>query len=826
MQGDLPSGVVTFVFTDVEGSTKLLKHLGTEGYAAALAEHRHIVRTACVDRGGVEVDTQGDAFFLAFVTPGTALEAAQEITDRLTGTAIAVRIGLHTGKPLRTEEGYVGEDIHLAARVASSAHGGQIVLSYATRNLLDDTWPLIDLGEHRLKDISEPVTIYQLGGKRFPPLKTLSNTNLPRPVSSFVGREHELARLLTRIRSGARLVTLTGPGGSGKTRLALEAAALLVPEYAAGVFWVWLAPLRDPALVTASVAQVLGAKEAPADHIGERQMLLLLDNFEQVVDAAPKLATLLQSCPNLTVLVTSRELLRLQGEVQHAVPPLEASEAVMLFCTRAQMEPTEKIGKLCRHLDNLPLAVELAAARATALSPGQILERISQRLDLLRGGRDAEPRQQTLRATIEWSCELLSADERRLFWRLSVFSGGCTLEAAEAIAEATLDNLESLVEKNLVRLTDERYWMLETIKEFASELLNTSGEAHVLQSRHATYFRKLAEDAAGQFHGQSRALWFARLEREHGNLRTALDFWVRDPDVQLGIAASIWPLWWQLGSWSEAQHWLDAALAASRDSGTRRIAALEGAYYLAYLRGDAARARSLLEETLELARRLGDREGIAYGLHGLANLAAGEADIPTWLALDEESLEFSRGLRHELYPLGSLGWIAFAHEDDYPKARTLLEKAIEVGRRFGDEVEVARELARLATVAAFNGDVEEALAIVSESVELGQRLGASAILANNCLLALAALQSALGDSRTALRLLSASEALVREMGSGPAAGPVVKHIKRSVHQAAERQLDASEIARCVEAGHSIRLEDALAEGLRDQAAATGGSRVT
>ena len=256
-------------------------------------------------------------------------------------------------------------------------------------------------GEHRVKDFSEPVWIYQLGSERFPPLKTISNTNLPRPASSFVGREGELRELLVTIRS-ARLVTLTGPGGSGKTRLALEAAATLVPSYKAGVFWIGLASLRDPALVSETIAQTLGAKDGLAEHIGERELLLLLDNLEQVIEAAPQLSALLSACANLNVLVTSRELLRVQGEVEYAVPPLASPDAMALFCERSRLEPSEEIAQLCVRLDELPLAVELAAARATALSPSQILERLSQRLDLFKGGRDADPRQQTLRATIEW----------------------------------------------------------------------------------------------------------------------------------------------------------------------------------------------------------------------------------------------------------------------------------------------------------------------------------------------------------------------------------------------------------------------------------------
>ena len=530
MRADLPSGTVTFLFTDVEGSTKLLHELGAEGYAAALAEHRHLIRESCARHSGVEVDTQGDAFFFAFPTAPGALSAAGEMTETLASGPIQVRIGLHTGTPLLTDEGYVGGAVHFGARIAASGHGGQVLVSAPTRALLEpsDTVSqgvsLLNLGEHRLKDIEGAVSIFQLGEDSFPPLKTISNTNLPRPASSFVGRGDELEEVLARIKVGARLVTLTGPGGSGKTRLALEAASSLVPEYKAGVFWVGLAALRDPSLVPETIAQTIGAKDGLAEHIGEREMLLLLDNLEQVIESAPELSALLSACPNLTLLVTSRELLRVQGEVEYPVPPLASPEAVSLFGERAQLEPSEEIAELCARLDNLPLAVELAAARVKALSPAQILERLSQRLDLLKGGRDADPRQQTLRATIEWSYDLLSPEEQELFARLSVFAGGCTLAAAEEVAGADLDTLQSLVEKSLSRFTNERYWMLETIREYAVERLDAACEREELSGRHADFVLQLASriEATGDVDRQLSTSF----SLEQDNFREALG-WAR-----------------------------------------------------------------------------------------------------------------------------------------------------------------------------------------------------------------------------------------------------------------------------------------------------------
>src|SRR5881392_255436 len=320
----LPDGNVTFLFTDIEGSTRLIEELGEEGYVEALAVHRCALRDAFVVHGGVEVDTQGDAFLFVFADTVEALVAAAAGQAALGSGPVRVRMGLHTGEVRLTGEGYAGRELHRAARIGASGHGGQVVLSAATRALVDGE--LTELGEHRLKDFEEPVGLFQLGSSRFPPLKTISNTNLPRPASSFVGREREVEELASLLRDGARLLTLTGSGGSGKTRLAIEAAAELVPELRNGVFWVGLAPLRDPGLVTDTIAQALGAKDGLAEHIGERELLLLLDNLEQVIEAAPELAMLVESCPYLTLLVTSRELLRVRGEVEYQVLPLAESE--------------------------------------------------------------------------------------------------------------------------------------------------------------------------------------------------------------------------------------------------------------------------------------------------------------------------------------------------------------------------------------------------------------------------------------------------------------------------------------------------------------------
>jgi predicted ATPase len=496
--------------------------------------------------------------------------------------------------------------LHRAARVAASGHGGQVVLSAATRALVDGE--VSELGEHRLKDFEEPVVLFQLGSERFPPLKTISNTNLPRPASSFVGRERERDELVGLLSNGTRLVTLSGPGGSGKTRLAVEAATELVPEFKAGVFWVGLSVLRDPALVGATISQTLGAKDGLAEHVGERELLLLLDNFEQVVEAAPELSGLLESCPNLKLLVTSRELLRIRGEVDYPVPPLAELEAVELFCDRAQLEPDETIVELCRRLDELPLALELAAARTSVLTPAQILERLAQRLDLLKGGRDAEARQQTLRATIDWSHDLLSEDEQRLFAHLAVFRGGCRLAEAEQVADADLDLLQSLVDKSLLRHTNERFWMLETVRDYARERLARSSEEQGLCLRHATAIANLVEDTSPALSGEDPPPeWVALVTAELDNLRAAIA-WAEEAgedELLARLVAFAWPLQITIGSFDEVAHWLEAALERCPDPDrTARLAlALAGN---AYVRGSYERGVQAAEQALELSR---DRDG-------------------------------------------------------------------------------------------------------------------------------------------------------------------------------------------------------------------------
>jgi predicted ATPase/class 3 adenylate cyclase len=764
---DLPTGTVTFLFTDVEGSTRLLHEFGAERYAGALADHRLILRESFTRHGGIEVDTQGDAFFVAFPTADGAVRAAAEACERLASSRIRVRIGIHTGTPLVGEEGYIGADIHRAARIAAAGHGGQVLVSKETRDLVDVE--LTDLGEHRLKDFHAPVAIYQLGSEPFPPLKTISNTNLPRPASSFLGRDREVAELGALLRDGARLLTLTGPGGSGKTRLAIEAAAELVPAFKAGVFWIGLSALRDPALVAPTVAQTLGASETLAEHIGDRELLLLLDNLEQVVGVGRDLATLVETCPNLRLLVTSRELLRVRGEIEYHVAPLEHRDAIELFCSRAGVVPDPAVDRLCRVLDDLPLALELAAARARVLSPAQILERLSSRLDLLKGGRDADPRQQTLRATIEWSHDLLQDHEARLFERLAVFRGGCTLEAAEQIADADLDTLQSLVDKSLVRHRDGRYWMLETVREFAAERLGISGKKDPLHHLHAEHFLTLAETAEPHLRGSPKE-WGDRIESEHDNIRSALDTLEASADVELALrmAGSIAPFWYLRNHVLEGRRRLENALSRAERPTAARAKALVGLATMAFGEADLEEARRRAKEALDLYQQLGDRSGAAYAAMVLGN-AFGEAQVPddtaTAQRLLEESVQAFREVGDIELELRATYNLAVVSQDlgEDDRARALLEDILRRARALRLERDQSMALGALSGFARRAGRIVDAVSMLAESIRIERELGDLAWTANN-LGRLAEALALAGNGATSAQVLGCAEALHEQLG--------------------------------------------------------------
>lgn len=807
MRPDLPSGTVTFLFTDVEGSTRLLAELGTAAYADALEKNRLLVRECIARHNGVEVDTQGDSFFVAFGSAREAAGAANELQELLTLGRLRLRMGLHTGEAERTAEGYAGLDVHRAARICAAGHGGQVLLSQAARDLVD--LETRDLGVHRLKDVGEPERIYQLGDGHFPPLRTLNQTNLPIPATRFLGRRQEreeALRLLTQ--NGVRLVTLTGPGGTGKTRLAIEAAAGLGPEFEQGVWWVPLAGAGGAEFVLPAIAQAVGAKQDLAEHIGDRRMLLVLDNFEHVVEAAPAVSALLSVCPNLHCLVTSREPLSVSGEHMYAVPPLSEGDARLLFAERAAGDELldaedAAVAEICRRLDCLPLALELAAARTNVLSPERLLERLEMRLPLLTGGtRDAPERHRTLAATIAWSYDLLSEAEQRLFTRLSVCVGGATLDAAEAICDADLDSLQSLVARSLVRQSRDRFWMLQTIQEFARARLAESGESLEFLRRHALYFLELAAEAGPELKGVGEPAAIRRLAAEHTNLGAALDWALEsEPErVTPDVLDAVTDYWAVRGHVLEGVQRLELVIATDGVTSEARAKALQVAGRLGTYTGRLAHAVGLLEESAEIWAGLGDTTERARTLAVLGDALLKSDDERAEAALLEALQLFSEsddavGRRNAFHLLGEAAW----HRRDLARAHEFLEQSLELARRMGDSTYTGATLHHLGDVALANGDLARAEALYGEGLGLVWQAEARR-LAAYCIAGLAATAAGTGRPERAARLWHAVELAESSLGVQ------LPQAERSMYAAGVEGVPADSAA-------ALSLEEAVVEGL-------------
>lgn len=809
MVSELPTGTVTFLFTDVAGSTALLHELGADAYANVLAEHRLLLRSTFAKHGGVEIDTQGDSFFAAFRRASDALAAARDGQAALVATPVRVRIGIHTGEPLVTAEGYAGMDVHKGARIAAAGHGGQVLVSEQTARLAAGE-DLRDVGEHRLKDLTAPERIYQLGGGDFPPLKTLAATNLPVAASPLIGRELELAELMSLLRDGARLVTVTGAGGTGKTRFALQGAAELAGEFRDGVFWVPLHTLTDADLVLPAVAEAIGTGDDVNAYLRARRTLLLLDNLEQLLAAAPAVAELLADCPELKVLATSRAPLRIAGEHELPLNPLPDREASTLFLERARaagrrLADDETVASICRRLDNLPLALELAAARTRLLDPGALLARLERSLPVLTGGRrDAPERQRTLRATIEWSFGLLDEDAKRLFARLAVFAGSFSVEAAEVICEADLDALGALVELSLLQPAGaDRLRMMETIEEYARERLDASGESAELRSRHAEHFLAVAEQGDDEKDPE-------RIADDHDNMRAAL-VWFRqlgDRERELRLAVDIRNYRWIHGHLAEQHALLTEALANAPglDPGLHADARAALAFTSFFL-GDVEEWRRSAEESLALARELGDKRRIEWALR----LLTFAEDDP---AEKRRLLGEAEALARELGDDSALAWVlhllgsAALAEGDYGEARARMEEGLALNRRLGLAFEVANSLCDLGFVAVSDGRYDDARELAAEALRLA--VADSTTLIPPALACLAAIVLSEGDPERAARLLARAARMLDEtqLAQEEMYRPVWEATEAGVREALGNRLD-----QVWESGRALTVDEAVALAL-------------
>jgi predicted ATPase/class 3 adenylate cyclase len=832
---ELPAGTVTLLFTDIEGSTRLLQQVGHR-YNGILTACRQLLRAAFHRWNGYEVDTQGDAFFVAFARATDAVSAAVEMQRALgahpwpDGATVQVRMGLHTGEPQRSEEGYVGLDVHRAARIMSAGHGGQVLLSQTTRDLVEHDLPdgvsLRDLGAHRLKDLPHPGHLFQLviSGlpADFPPLRTLDthHNTLPLQSTSLIGREPEVAEISALLaQPEMRLLTLLGPGGIGKTRLAIAVATQMRSFFVGSTCFVGLAAVNDPQLVMPTIARELGLKESgnrpPLEQVqafvGEQQFLLVLDNFEQVVAAAEVLEGLLASCPGLSILVTSRAVLHLSAEQVVPVTPLALpslstsdnegiaeSAAVTLFVQRArhilpsfQVTPTNAraIAEVCVRLDGLPLAIELAAARVKLLPPQALLARLSQRLHLLSGGpRSLPARQQTLRSTIQWSYDLLGPQEQALFHLLSVFANGWQLSAAEAlcqeIGQADLDvlnSLSALLDNSLIQASEEgaeepRFLMLQTVRDFGLERLEALGELERARVAHAHYFLRLSEQAEPEVHGPNQAMWVARLEHEHDNLREALEWALeqgRDEqaaerrEIGMRLSAALRQFWLILGHYREARTFLERALALSEGTHTAlRARVLRAIASVADCQGDIERIEVVAKLSLALSRELEDTCGVAESLGSLAAAAWFRGKIVEAISLHEEQVRLLRQVGEPGEVAQALFLLAehVSTHGEYARGQALFEEALALFRQAGNELWVGGTLVHSAAWLWFTlGDLATMRQRFQEGQALITKVGDRAWSAE-CVWVAALLALSEGEPERASGLAQESLSSYREMG--------------------------------------------------------------
>lgn len=867
---ELPTGTVTFMFTDIEGSTRLLHELGIDRYRAVQDEHAVILRRAIATGDGSEVRTEGDSFFAAFPSAAGAIRAVVSAQRWLaehewSEAPVRVRMGLHTGEGVLGGDNYVGMDVNRAARIAAAGHGGQVLLSDATRALVDHSLPddvaLRDLGEHRLKDISHPEHLHDLviAGllAQFPPLSTLDlrPNNLPLQLTSFVGREREIEDV-TALLSATRLVTVTGPGGAGKTRLALQVGAEVLSDFRDGVFFVDLSVVADPVLVPSAIAVAMQLRESSGrsflqaieDYVREKEMLLIVDNFEHLVEAAPPLETLLSTGPGLRVLVTSRVSLSLRGEQEYAIPPLQIPldeqhadlprlrqlEAVRLFTERANavrpgFQLTEAnaraVAEITARLDGLPLAIELAASRTKLFSPEQMLGRLHDGISILSSNVSTVPeRQRTLRGAIGWSYDLLNDAERRLFARMSVFTGGCTFESAEAVCDPNelgldpIDGVTDLIDQSLLvrsetRDGEPRLSMLVTIQDFAREQLATSGELDMMLARHSRHYLTMAEEVEAHLTGPQGRSSLDRCEREHPNLRSALRWAIDAAEAETAqlAAGALWRFWQLRSHIEEARAWFEEVLAMpeGRQRNAARAKALAGAGGIAWWRNDIESAEIYYTEALDIERERGDQVGVAEALYNYAHVKLGGGDFEFAMSLFEECRELFREAGDEAGEARAISAMAgrSAWEGDWVSFVSQMEESVGIWRRLGDRFQLDNNVSMLGMAYALAGRPKDAWSAgleclvfaIEDEIPPGVAMG---------LLILGYLAAWNGWDEDALRLAGASETLRDEIGGGPPLGFLEPLIGDPLGDARSR-LSTKAADRAWDQGREMSAEDAV-----------------
>jgi len=797
----LPGGTVTLFFADIEGSTRLLHSLRADGFAPVRARLRELVREAARTRGGQEVDWAGDGVFLAFPRASDAVLAAAELQRALEAEpwppdgVVRLRVGIHTGEPDLGEEGYVGMDVVVASRICAASHGGQVVVSRATRDFVGDVLEGLSfrpLGSHRLKDVPGTEQLFQLVGEGlaegFAPLRTLGGTALPALHHRLVGRRRDLSGTLSLLsRPDVRLVTLTGPGGAGKSRLALEIAALTALERP--VHLVGLAPVSDPELVPVSIAHVLGVREGTrplvdciAEAVAGSGALLLLDNFEHLAPAAVHVAALLDQAPDLDLLVTSRAPLRLSAE--HVVPlePLPVHDAATLFSELAVArgvvlhdDALPAIREICRRLDGLPLAIELVAARLAVLPPAQLLMALDEGLTLdMEGPVDLPERQRTLRATIDWSYGLLSESQRGLHQVLAVFSGGCKLDDARTLSGSTsfLSDLEGLVVGSLLRSDvsdgEVRLFMLETVREDALARLAAEGRLENLRERHAQCFVALAVAAETELEGPDQGRWLDRLERELDNIRAALDWCLTSGRVEdaLRAVSSLERFWRAHGDVSEARRWLSIGLGLSEGiSAETRADALWTAARQATAQSDWEAAEPYLEEALGLFRGQGRGREVVFALSELGSIALHRADVGAAEERCEEAIAIARELGDPRAESGAMSILADVArtKGEHERALALSEEAVELRRALGDPLLITDSTYHIGIAAFGAGDLERAEHEFEATLSLAHEVGASPLYTGAALCMLGTISLLKDDLSLALDRLQESLAIYTDL---------------------------------------------------------------